>query len=107
MSAKSEYIVGLSHLTQEDLPEAEEFFRRSVLSDPVFGLGYLGLCQVLDRLGRVDEAIQAAVKAIELMPADPLPHASLSRLYQQKDMIDEAEAEMAISMRMQNEAGGG
>jgi tetratricopeptide (TPR) repeat protein len=106
MSAKQVYIRGLGSLTRGDMAGAEEAFRESIEIEPGFGLGYLGLSQVLDRQVRIDEAIEAARKAIELMREDPLPHTSLSRLYQQKDMIDEAEAEMALSMKLQNKAGG-
>ncbi len=104
MDAKKKYIEGLGHLTRDELDEAAAAFRESVQTVNNFGLGYLGLSQALDRLGEVDEAIVAVTRAIELMPKDPFPHASLSRLYQQKDMIEEAEAEMAASMQLQNEA---
>lgn len=103
MEAKKHYIDGLGSLTRGDLEAAERSFRESLVMDDNFGLGHLGLSQALDRQGKFDDAIEAAQKAIALMPEDPLPHTSLSRLYQQKDMIDEAEAEMAISMRLQNE----
>lgn len=105
MNAKQLYIEGLGHLTKDAFADAERSFRECVKAEDGFGLGHLGLSQVLDRQGRVDEAINHAKRAISLMPEDPLPHASLSRLYQQKDMIDEAEAEMAISMKLQNAAG--
>ena len=105
MKAKQLYIQGLGHLTRGDLDAAAESFRECVAFDQGFGLGHLGLSQVLDRRGNVDEAISAARAAIDLMPDDPLPHTSLSRLYQQKDMIDEAEEEMALSMKLQQQAG--
>lgn len=103
MDAKRYYIEGLGKLARGDLATAEQSFRESLTVDEDFGLGYLGLSQVLDRQGKIDDAIEAVGKAISLMPEDPLPHTSLSRLYQQKDMIDEAEEEMAISLRLQNE----
>ena len=103
MDAKKHYIEGLGSLTRGDPAAAERSFRESLTLDENFGLGQLGLCQALDRQGKIDDAIEAAGKAIALMPQDPLPHASLSRLYQQKDMIDEAEAEMALSIGLQNE----
>ena len=104
MKAKQLYIEGLGHLTRGDLHAAVELFRECVFFDPGFGLGHLGLSQVLDRQGNVDEAISAARAAIDLMPDDPLPHTSLSRLYQQKKMIDEAEEEMALSLKLQQQA---
>jgi Tfp pilus assembly protein PilF len=107
MDAKQLYIQGLGHLTKGDLSAAAESFRECIGVDPGFGLGHLGLSQVLDRQGSVDEAINSAREAINLRPDDPLPHTSLSRLYQQKDMIDEAEAEMALSMKLQQQAGEG
>jgi Flp pilus assembly protein TadD len=104
LEAKKKYIEGLGFLTRGDLDAAVNSFEESVAADRSFGLGYLGLAQALDRLGQADPAIVAVRQAIELMPDDPLPHTSLSRLLQQKDMIEEAEAEMAISMRLQHQA---
>ncbi|HAA74579.1 TPA: hypothetical protein DCE37_05615 [Candidatus Latescibacteria bacterium] len=101
MDAKKRYIEGLSLLAKDDLSGAVAAFRDSVALDDQFGLGYLGLAQALDRQGVVDEAIKVVQQAIVLMPEDPLPHTSLSRLYQQKDLIEEAEEEMAESMRLQ------
>ena len=65
------------------------------------GSVHLGWSQVLDRQGRIDEAILQAKKALEIAPDEPLAHTSLSRLFQQKGMIAEAEEEMAISQRLQ------
>ena len=55
----------------------------------------------LSQSGDLDGAIAAAKKLIELEPDDPLSHTNLSRLYQQKGMIPEAEEESGIAMRLQ------
>ena len=49
-----------------------------------------------------EEAIEAGRKAIGVGPRDPIAHTSLSRLFQRKGMIPEAEEEMAISRRLQS-----
>ena len=40
--------------------------------------------------------------AIRIAPEEPLAHTSLSRLYQQKGLIEEAEEAMETSRRLQS-----
>ena len=101
MTAKDHYRAGLREMTSGDLEKALACFQEALVVDPAFSIAQLGMCQVLDRQGRVDEAIEHARKAIDLDPDDALAHASLSRLYQQKGMITEAEDEMAISRKLE------
>ena len=101
MTAREPYLQGVTRISTGDLDGAVEAFHEALKADSQFYIAHLGLSQALDRQGKVDEAIVHANKAIELAPDDPLPHTSLSRLYQQKGMIPEAEAEMALSQRLQ------
>jgi Flp pilus assembly protein TadD len=55
---------------------------------------------VLEKAGDLDGAIEAARRLIEIEPDEALSHTGLSRLYQQKGMIPEAEAEMAIATKL-------
>ena len=105
--AMAAYAEGIGLMAAGELEKAAGAFARSVGADPEFAMGFLGLSQVRDRQGRVDESIEAVRKALELTPDDPLAHTSLSRLLQQKGLIEEAEAEMAISARLSAEAGEG
>lgn len=104
MSAKAHYMEGLKLVASGDDEAAIEAFEGALNQDADFFLAHLGMTTVLDRLGRVDDAIAHARKAIDLSPEEALAHTSLSRLLQQKGLIDEAEAEMAISLRLQKEA---
>jgi tetratricopeptide (TPR) repeat protein len=102
MAAKDHYREGLKQISAGNLDGAFEMFQRALEEDPEFYLGHLGLSQVLDRQGKVDEAILHAREAIRIAPEEPLAHTSLSRLYQQKGLIDEAEAAMEMSRRLQS-----
>ena len=104
MSAKAHYMEGLRLVAAGNDEGATEEFEGALAEDADFFLAHLGMATVLDRLGKVDDAIAHARKAIDLSPKEALAHTSLSRLLQQKGLIDEAEAEMAISMRLQEEA---
>ena len=87
-------MMGLAYYEQGAETEAMRAFEQALEEDPDFYMGHLGLAQVLDRQGKVDDAILHALEAIRIAPEEPLAHTSLSRLYQQKGMIDEAEAAM-------------
>lgn len=101
LTAKDFYLTGLSRIASGNFPGAIEAFQKALAEDGQFFMARLGWSQVLDRQGRIDEAIVQAKMAIELVPEEPLAHTSLSRLFQQKGMIAEAEEEMALSQSLQ------
>ncbi|MFT5365319.1 MAG: Tfp pilus assembly protein PilF [Candidatus Latescibacterota bacterium] len=100
MTAKEGYMAGLGKLGSGDLDGAIANFQQALDVDASFFMANLGWAQALDRKGNVDEAIGQVKQAIVLAPEEALAHTSLSRLYQQKGMIPEAEEEMAISQRL-------
>ena len=100
MTAKEYYMAGLGKLGAGDLEGAIAEFEQAVADDASFYMAHLGWAQALDRQGKVDEAIEQVNLALQIVPDEALAHTSLSRLYQQKGMIDEAEKEMAISHRL-------
>ncbi len=102
MTAIDHYREGLKQISAGSLEGAFEMFQKALEADSGFYMGHLGLAQVLDRQGKVDEAILHAREAIRIAPEEPLAHTSLSRLYQQKGLIDEAEAAMETSNRLQS-----
>lgn len=100
MAAKESYMAGLGKLGAGDLEGAIVEFEKAVSDDVSFYMAHLGWAQALDRLGRIDEAIEQVNCALQIVPDEALAHTSLSRLYQQKGMIEEAEKEMAISHKL-------
>lgn len=100
MSAKKFYMAGLGKLGTGDLDGAIAEFGQAIGDDASFYMAHLGWSQALDRQGKVDEAIEQVKRALEIAPDEALAHTSLSRLYQQKGMIEEAEKEMAISTKL-------
>jgi Flp pilus assembly protein TadD len=60
----------------------------------------------LEKAGDLDGAIDAAHRLIALEPDEALGHTSLSRFYQQKGMIPEAEDEKAIATKLAMRKGG-
>ena len=103
MTAKDYYREGLKGIASGDLEAAARSFLRALEHDGAFYLAHLGLSQTLDRQGDVEGAVEQARRAAALAPEEPLVHTSLSRLYQQKGMIAEAEEEMATSQRLQQD----
>jgi len=100
MTAKEYYMAGLGKLGSGDLEGAIAEFEKALADDGSFYVAHLGWSQALDRLGKVDEAIEQVKRALKIVPDEALAHTSLSRLYQQKGMIEEAEKEMAISHKL-------
>ena len=102
MEAKAHYMNGLQKIGSGDFDGAIDAFGQALAADSSFYMAHLGWSQALDRLGNVDAAVEQAQKAIEIAPDEPLAHTSLSRLFQQKGMILEAESEMALAQQLQD-----
>lgn len=100
MTAKEYYMAGLGKLGTGDLDGAIAEFEKAIASDESFYMARLGWAQALDRQGEIDAAIEQVNHALAIVPDEALAHTSLSRLYQQKGMIAEAEREMAISQQL-------
>lgn len=75
------------------LEESIEYYKRALSMDPGFQDALHGIGMSLFNLGRVDEAISAARKLVDIDAEDVLAHTSLSMFYQAKGMIEEAEKE--------------
>lgn len=99
--ARALYKEGFQHYLANRLAAAVDAYRRAVALDPRLAIAWNGLAMALARQGDLDGAVEAGRRLVELEPEDPLSHTSLSRLYQQKGMIPEAEEEKAISMHLQ------
>jgi len=104
--ARAIYREAFAHYVAGRLPEAVAGYRRAVEADPHFAIAWNGLAMALEKSGELDSAIEAALRLIALTPDDPLAHTGLSRLYQQKGMIPEAEAEQARALHLQQQGEG-
>jgi Flp pilus assembly protein TadD len=102
-NARTLHREAFAHFTEGRLDAAIAGFQRAVEVDPGFALAWNGLSMACRQKGDIDAAIAAARRLAELEPDDPLSHTNLSILYQSKGMIQEAEDEKAIAMRLQAE----
>ncbi len=99
--AREIYRDAFQHYIEERFEQAAGQYRRAVELDPSLALAWNGLVMALERTGDLSGAIEAAQRLIALTPEDVLAHTSLSRLYQRKGMIPEAEKELAEAARLQ------
>lgn len=100
------YREAFEHFANDRIDRAIECYRRAVAAQPDLAIAWSGLSMTLKRKGDLDGAIEAGQKVIELEPEDPLGHTNLSILYQAKGLIQEAEDEKALAMRLQLQAEG-
>jgi Flp pilus assembly protein TadD len=98
--ARAQQREAFSHFAAGRIGEAVAGYRRALELDPKLAIAWNGLAMTLERAGDLDGAIEAARRLIELEPDEALGHTSLSRFYQQKGMIPEAEDEKAIATRL-------
>lgn len=80
---------------------AIDMLREAVLLDPVFEDAYESLGVILNRHGRVDEAIYYMTRLVALNPDCLMAHTNLSVFYVAKGMIEEAEEEKAKAAVLQ------
>jgi tetratricopeptide (TPR) repeat protein len=98
--ARAIYKEAFQHYTRAEFADAIDAYRRCLELDAGLANAWSGLAMALARSDDLDGAIEAARKAIELEPDEPLGHTSLSMFYQQKGMIPEAEDEKALATRL-------
>ncbi|HEY2381211.1 MAG TPA: tetratricopeptide repeat protein [Terriglobia bacterium] len=77
----------------EKLDESIEFYKQALALDSAYQDALHGLGMALFNRGRIDEAIAAAKKLIEIDQDDILAHTSLSMFYQSQGRIEDAEKE--------------
>ena len=90
-----------SHFAKKEHDEAIRLYRLALDADDRFAIAWNGLSMALSQAGDLDGAIEAARRLAEIAPDDPLSHTNLSRLYQQKGLIEEAEKASAVAMQLQ------
>ena len=99
---KEQYVSdGLDLVAQGKIHEAIEQYKKALELDPDFVEATLALAKAYELMGALDEAIQILQEAVERHPTEPFLHTSLSQCYVKKGMIAEAEEEMAIAWRLQ------
>ena len=99
--ARDVYRAGFQHFVNDRVDEAIESYRHALDLDPALAIAWNGLSMALRKKGDLDAAIEAAKKLVELEPDDPLSHTSLSILYMSHGMIQEAEDEKAVAMKLE------
>lgn len=98
---KNKYLnLGFKHFSNQEYEKAIEYFNEAIKLDPKSDTAYNALAEALNKSGKLDDAIEAAKKMVEISPNDPFSHTALSRLYVQKGLIEDAEREMAISHQL-------
>lgn len=97
------YREGFQHFVDDRVDEAIQAYRRALDLDPALAIAWNGLSMALRKKGDLDAAIEAAKRLVELEPSDPLSHTNLSILYMSKGMIQEAEDEKAVAMKLEQQ----
>jgi tetratricopeptide (TPR) repeat protein len=91
---KEEYFEQAVNAFGDDkLDEAIDNYQKALGLDPMYQDALHGLGMALFNRGRVDDAINAAKRLIEIDKEDILAHTSLSMFYQSQGRIEEAEKE--------------
>ncbi len=101
LSARQLAREALRQLANDRFERAIALYERALEADPGLALAWNGLSVAWRLAGDLDRAIESARRLAELEPDDPLSHTNLSILYQSQGLIQEAEDEKAIAMRLQ------
>ena len=82
--------LGLAYLQTHQLVEAHEQFELALADDDENAIAYIGLAELNNRRGNFDQAVEHALRAVELVDAVPAAHYQLSVALSKLGMIDEA-----------------
>jgi tetratricopeptide (TPR) repeat protein len=91
-AAEEHYYVGTDLFGEGKLAEAVSEYQKALELDPQFADALHGLAQAYHAQLDFDRTIQSAERILELNPEDVLAWTTISRAYQRKGMVPEAEA---------------
>jgi tetratricopeptide (TPR) repeat protein len=91
-SAEDHYYEGVDYFGARKFAEAIAEYHRALAIDPKFCDALHGLAQAYHAQQEFDRTIEAAQRILALDPEDILAWTTISRAYQRKNMIPEAEA---------------
>lgn len=98
--ARQVYQEALKLFREKRIPEAIAELEEAIRIDANFPDAYEALGVLYAQQGRLDEAIQVMKKLAAIAPDNIMAHTNLSRFYQEKGWIDEAEVEQAEARRL-------
>ncbi len=90
-SAEDHYYAGIDLFGEGKLPEAIAEYTRALELDPEFSDALHGLAQAYHAQQDFDRTIETARRILVLDPDDILAWTTISRAYQRKGMVPEAE----------------
>ena len=90
-SAEDHYYAGIDFFGEGKLPEAIAEYTRALELDPKFSDALHGLAQAYHAQQDFDRTIETARRILDLDPDDILAWTTISRAYQRKGMVPEAE----------------
>jgi tetratricopeptide (TPR) repeat protein len=90
-TAEDHYYAGIDFFGEGNLPEAIAEYTRALELDPTFSDALHGLAQAYHAQQDFDRTIEAARRILALDPDDILAWTTISRAYQRKGMVPEAE----------------
>jgi len=91
MTAEDHYYAGIDFFGEGKIEEAIAEYNRALELDPTFSDALHGLAQAYHAREDFDRTIEAARRILELNPDDILAWTTISRAYQRKGMVPEAE----------------
>lgn len=75
---------GIEYFKLDNLPKAENFFKKAIELKPMYAKAYNNLANVEVRRGNLDNAVLYDLKAIEIDPSYPEPYYNLAMIYKKK-----------------------
>jgi tetratricopeptide (TPR) repeat protein len=91
MTAEDHYYAGIDLFGEGKIEQAIAEYNRALELDPKFSDALHGLAQAYHAREDFDRTIEAARRILELHPEDILAWTTISRAYQRKGMVPEAE----------------
>lgn len=105
LKTKQDYLNhGLQSFANKDYERACLFFRKALECDKEFETAYRTICESLNRMNKIEEALSYAIQWITINSQNPQAHLTLSKLYAQIGDKQKAAQEMALYQKLRAKA---
>lgn len=95
------YHLAAAYAGLKEFAQAERWFSKTIELQPTYGVAYNKLAEMLNRQGKIDEAIAVCRRGLAVSPNDAMLHGNLGIMLNKKGLKQEAIRELQTALNLE------